>query len=306
MRSLSLLAVYLIWGSTYLGMRIALETFSPFALGAVRFLLAGGALLLIQKARGAAWPTAREWMGAAVSGCLMLSLGNGLVAVAQEASVDSGVAATVVATMPMWMALLGVFAGERPTLREVAGLALGFAGVAILHAGGSLDLGGTSGLALIGAPIGWAIGSVISRHAPMPRGSMGAAVQMISGGVSMLVIALARKETLLPDLDARAIAAVGYLVVFGSLVGFTAYGYLLKTTRPAVASSYAYVNPVVALLLGAALVGEDLSRGRLVACAIIVAGVIVVLGRKAVPKNSVELSRGSQTTSSGEAARARA
>lgn len=276
---LALLAVYVIWGSTYLGMRVALETFSPFWLGAARFLLAGGLLVAFERLRGAPWPDARQWVGAAVSGSLMLSLGNGLVGVAQKTSIDSGVAATVVATMPMWMALMGAFVGDRPTRREAFGLVLAFLGVAVLHAGGSLNLGGVGGLALIGAPIGWALGSVISRRAPMPRGLMGSGVQMLAGGLTMLGVALVTGERLPHEVDARVLSAVGYLVVFGSLLGFTAYRHLLEHTRPALASSYAYVNPVVALVLGAVLAGEPLSSGRLFACAIIVAGVVVVVRR---------------------------
>ncbi len=275
----ALVAVYVVWGSTYLGMRIALEAWSPFALGAVRFLAAGAVLAGVLAARGEAPPTARQWVGAAVTGVLMLTLGNGLVAVAQESRVDSGVAATVVATMPMWMAVLGVVSGERPSKREIAGLLLGFVGVAILQGGGSLHVGDPGAAVILLAPVTWALGSVLSRRLAMPRGLWGAAAQMLVGGAVMAVVAAARGEGLPATLDARPTLAVAYLVVFGSLVGFSAYAYLLRTTRPAVASSYAYVNPVVALLLGAALAGEGLGLGKLAACLVVIAGVIVVMRR---------------------------
>jgi drug/metabolite transporter (DMT)-like permease len=277
--ALALVSVYLIWGSTYLGMRVALETFSPFVLGATRFLVAGGILLAWVRLRGAPWPTGAEWRGAAISGVLMCTLGNGLVAVAQEAHVDSGVAATVVATMPMWMALASAMFGERPTRRELVGLLFGFAGVAMLQGGGNLAAGGTAGLVIIGAPIAWALGSVISRRTAMPKGSMGAAAQMIAGGAAMAVVALARGESVPTSVDARGATALVYLALVGSLLGFTAYGYLLRSTRPAVATSYAYVNPIVALVLGAVMAGEPLDAGRALACAVIVAGVLVVMHR---------------------------
>jgi drug/metabolite transporter (DMT)-like permease len=181
--------------------------------------------------------------------------------------------------MPMWMALASAFVGERPTRRELLGLLLGFAGVAILQGGGNLAAGGVAGLAIVGAPIAWALGSVISRRTAMPKGSMGAAAQMLVGGAAMAVIALIKGETLPAAVDARAVGAIAYLALAGSLLGFTAYGYLLRSTRPAVASSYAYVNPVVALFLGAIVVGEPLDAGRLVACAVIIAGVLVVMRR---------------------------
>ncbi len=277
---LALASVYFIWGSTYLGMRIALETVSPFVLGAARFLAAGAILFVILRVRGTPWPSARSWAGAAVTGVLMLTLGNGFVAVAQEAHVDSGVAATVVATMPVWMAVGGSLLGERPTAREVAGLLLGLAGVAILQGGGSLSAGGWGALAIVAAPITWAAGSLLSRRMNLPGGLSAAAAQMLAGGAAMALVAVVRGEHLPTHVDGRGVLAIVYLVVFGSLLGFTAYGYLLRTTRPAIASSYAYVNPIVALVLGAGIAGEELSLLKLGACAIVVAGVVVVMRRK--------------------------
>lgn len=275
--------VYFVWGSTYLGMRIALETFSPFVLGAIRFVVAGGILFGVLRLRGAPWPNAREWRGAAITGVLMCALGNGLVAVAQAAHVDSGVAATVVATMPVWMAVGSSFFGERPSTREIAGLLIGLVGVAILQTGGSLSIaGGYGALAILGAPVAWAAGSLLSRRITMPRGMSAAAAQMVAGGVFMALAALLRGESLPASLDTRGAGAVAYLVVVGSLLGFTAYGYLLRTTRPTVASSYAYVNPIVALLLGALVASEDLSAGKLAACGIVIASVVLVV-RKPAP-----------------------
>lgn len=275
-------SVYFVWGSTYFGMRIALETLTPFVLGAIRFLAAGAILFGVLRLRGTPWPTARQWVGAAITGALMLTFGNGLVAVAQSHHVDSGVAATVVATMPVWMAIGSSFFGERPSVREIGGLLVGLVGVGILQTGGSLSAaGGVGALAILGAPITWAAGSLLSRRLAMPSGMSAAAAQMICGGVFMGIIAAVSGEHLPTTVDLRSTGAVAYLVVFGSLLGFTAYGYLLRKTRPTVASSYAYVNPIVALLLGAIGAGEDLSTLKLAACAIVIASVVLVVRKPA-------------------------
>jgi drug/metabolite transporter (DMT)-like permease len=272
---LALFAVYAIWGSTYYVMRVALEALPPFLMAAPRFVVAGSLLYAFLRWRGAPAPTGRQWAASGLVGSLLLVVGNGLVAMA-ERTVHSGVAATVVATMPIWAAVIGLFWGERPRAREAFGLLAGFAGVLVLQHSGDLQFRAVDSLVLLIAPISWALGSVWSRRLPMPPGNMASATQMIIGGVLMFGVALLRGEQPLAPLTLRTGAALGYLAVFGSLVAFSAYGYLLRHTRPLVATSYAYVNPLVALLLGAAMGGERLSADKLVACGLTIFGVLVV------------------------------
>ena len=271
----ALLTLYVVWGSTYYAMRVAIALFPPFLMAGSRFILAGLILLVFLRARGAALPTAKQWASAATVGVLLFVCGNGFVAVAQR-TVDSGVAATVVATMPLWAAAIGTAWGERPTAREVVGLLAGFAGVAVLHHGNSLSLHSVDGIVLLLAPVAWALGSLLSRRLPLAPGSMAAAAQMLTGGVAMLFVAALRSERPLASPTFTTVGALLYLVLFGSVLGFTAYAYLLRTTRPSIATSYAYVNPLVALGLGALAGGEPFTREKLMACLLTIGGVLVV------------------------------
>ncbi|HET7539807.1 MAG TPA: drug/metabolite exporter YedA [Polyangiaceae bacterium] len=274
--TLALFSVYVIWGSTYYAMRVALATLPPFLMAAMRFSLAGLILFSVLRLRRVPSPKPREWLAAGAVGTLLLVMGNGLVVLA-ERSVDSGTAATVVGTMPLWMAGLGWFWGERPKAWELVGLAFGFAGIVVLNShNGDLSLRGVDGVAVCVAPIAWAVGSLWSRRLPMPSGPMNSACQMTLAGPLMFLVALARGEHLQGPVSSESLAALGYLIVFGSLIGFSAYGFLLRETRPLVATSYAYVNPLVALAIGAALGGEQLSPRKLSACALTAVGVLVV------------------------------
>lgn len=269
----ALLAVYFLWGSTYLAIRIALETLPPFALGAIRFLIAGGGLYLVLRLRGAPTPSPREWRTAAITGVLLFVGGNGFVVLGEQ-WVSSGLVALVVGTMPLWAAL---FAGaQRSSAREWLGLALGFLGITVLSLGGELHAAGAGALLVLLAPVCWALGVVLGRRGPLPAGGMAAASQMLAGGVVLLGLSLIRGEALLAIPSTRSLLAVAYLIVFGSLVGFTAYAYLLRNARTAVANSYAYVNPIVAIVLGAALAGETVGPTTWIAAAIILSGVAVL------------------------------
>ena len=275
-----LAAVYIIWGSTYLGIRVALEGFPPLSLSGARFIIAGAAILGYQAARGAALPDRRQWLAAAPVGLLLFVCGNGFVALA-EVDIGSGVAAVVVATMPLWMALFAVVAGERPGPREWAGILLGFAAVALLSSGGDLraDLGST--LVLLLAPVAWSAGSMLSRRAPSaPAGMMAmAAAQMLVGGVLALAIGLALGERMTGTPGLRPVLAMVYLIVFGT-VGFSAYTWLLRNVRPVLATSYAFVNPVLAVALGVALGGEELGWSTVVAApAVALAVALAITGR---------------------------
>jgi drug/metabolite transporter (DMT)-like permease len=273
--AVALFAVYVIWGSTYFAMHVALGFLPPFLMAGPRFVIAGSILFVVLRLRGATMPTAKQWMNAGIVGVLLLGFGNGFVALAQR-TVDSGVAATVVATMPLWAAAIGAVWGDRPTARELIGLVLGFAGVAVLHRGGNLSLASLNSLVLVLAPLAWAFGSQLSRRITLPAGAMASAAQMIVGGTVMIVVALLRGERPVGPPTLATVGALFYLVFFGSIIGFTAYAFLLRTTRPAIATSYAYVNPMVALALGAILGGELFTTAKIVACALTIAGVLVV------------------------------
>ena len=278
----ALVVVYLVWGSTYFVMRVAMKMLDPFLMCGLRFVTAGALLLVFLRLRGTPLPNARQWLASAIVGALLLVFGNGFVAIA-ERTVDSGVAATVVATVPLWAAGIAMVWGERATRLELLGLALGFCGVLILHRGGSLGARGREldTLAIVIAPIAWATGSVWSRRLPLPKGLMASAAQMLTGGVMLLFCSVLHGESLPARLEVSGVASFLYLVVFGSLIAFSAYGFLLRTASPAVATSYAYANPVVALAIGALFNGEGFTSHKALACALTVAGVAVVLAGRA-------------------------
>ena len=281
---LCLAALYIVWGSTYYAMRVALVDLPPFLMGGVRFLLAGLVLLAILRARGAALPTRREWAASASVGALLLVLGNGLVGVAEHSGVGSGVAATVVATMPLWAVLFGVGFGERPAWGELLGLVVGFSGVLVLRSGGAFEAPIVGVVAVALAPAAWAFGSVWSRRLPMPKGPMSTAAQMLTGGILMLGVGLLTGERIVAVPRTSSLLAWAYLIVFGSLVAFSAYGYLLRTVRPALATSYAYVNPVVALAIGASIGHEPFGTSHAIACVWTLVGVAIVAVSRARPK----------------------
>jgi drug/metabolite transporter (DMT)-like permease len=279
----ALAAVYVIWGSTYLVMRMAMEGFPPLFMSGTRFIAAGAALMAILAARGAALPDWRQWRAAALIGVLLFVGGNGFLALA-EVHIGSGVAAVVVATMALWMALFAVVGGERPRLGEWIGMGLGFGAVALLSTGGDLraDLGAT--LLLLVAPISWAAGSILSRRMPkQPAGLLGmAAAQMLVGGVGALALGVATGERMTELPGPGPLMAMAYLILFGSLLTFSAYTWLLRHVRPVLATSYAFVNPLLAVALGAALGGESIGWSTIIAApavAVAVALSITARGR---------------------------
>lgn len=282
--ALALAAVFLIWGSTYLAIRFALEGgFPPFLLGGVRFLLAGGLVFAFLRLRGVAAPTRAQWGNAAVMGVLLLVLGNGMVNFAEK-SVSSGMAAVAVASAPLWMGVFAAMRGQRPSGIEWVGLAIGFVGVVWLNAGSSLNASRAGMLALLVATIAWSFGSIWSRGRDLPSPFMASAAQMLCGGAAMLVLGLAIGERFDGLPSAHGLAAFAYLVVFGSIIGFSAYIWLLHHVRPALAGSYAYVNPAIAVALGAWLAGERFGRHELLAMGVILLGVVAITVAKARPK----------------------
>lgn len=273
----ALLLVYVVWGSTYLGIRFALESGLPplSVISGLRFVVAGAVLYAVLRWRGVAPPTRAQWPTLAVMGLALLFLGNGMVVLA-ERDVSSGLAAVAVASVPLWMALFSAFRGQRVGRGEWLGIAIGFAGVLWLNAGSSLTATPRGLVFLLIAPIGWAAGSIWSRGRDLPSPFMTAAGQMLCGGALLMTTGLLGGERLhgLPSL--QGVLAVGYLCVFGSIVAFTAYVWLLHNVRPVLASSYAYVNPVIAVALGAWLAGERFGASDLGAMAVILAGVVVI------------------------------
>ncbi|MDE0897903.1 MAG: EamA family transporter [Longimicrobiales bacterium] len=296
---LAFAAVYFIWGSTYLAIRFAIETMPPLAMAAARFLTAGTLLFAWALSRGAPMPSGAHWRAAAISGTLLLAGGNGAIVIAEQ-WVPSGLVALLVASVPLWMVILDRFFGSRvkPTRRTVIGLTVGFSGVALLAgspgvgAGGSKELLGA--LFVMGGSLCWAAGSLHSRYIKdPPRPRMLVAMQMLSGGTVLSVLAALTGDWARLDIasiSGRSWVAFGYLILAGALIGYAAYIWLLTVVPPARAGTYAYVNPVVAMLLGWAFAGEPLAFRSLGAAAIIL-GSVVVITTEASAKQSEPSSR---------------
>ncbi|GAA2850959.1 drug/metabolite exporter YedA [Streptosporangium fragile] len=269
--------VYVVWGSTYLAIRIAIETIPPLSSGAVRFITAAlvlGAAVWLLKGRAAFRMTGRQAGGAALVGLLLLTGGNGMVAVAEQ-HISSGLAALLVASVPLWLVIFRVLTRDRPRVLTLAGVLIGFGGVAVLSLTGGSAAGDGTGIAVILlASLSWSVGSFLSARIPMPGDPFAAsAVEMAAGGAGLVLTALATGERLDPAVvSGRSWAALAYLILVGSLVGFTAYVWLLGNAPISLVSTYAYVNPVVAVVLGALILSEPVT-GPMVA-----AGVVIVLG----------------------------
>lgn len=265
--------LYVVWGSTYLAQRIAVASIPPLQMVAVRFLVAGGLLYLAMRARGAAAPGRLQWRAAVLSSLPLMGLGMGSAAVALQ-RVPSGLAALVFGTVPLWTSLFDRLLGGKLRGLEMVGLAVGFAGVALVASRGALGADPLGAALIAFAAASYALGCVATRRAALAPGIMGTASQMLAGGTLLALGSLLRGESLRP-VSMGAASALLYLVVFGSLVAYSAFGWLLKNTRPALATSYAYVNPIIALALGAALGGERFERADYL-------GLLLVLGAVAL------------------------
>lgn len=286
-------AVYVIWGSTYLAIRVAVETLPPLLMAGVRFVIAGGLLYALVRWRGAPRPTLRNWRSATIAGAFLLLGGNGLVVWAEQ-TVASGPAALLVATMPFWLVMLNAFwpGGTRPGLRDLLGLVIGSLGIVLLVAPDAalamvakaplklepIDPWGAAALVL--ASLSWAIGSLYARTAPSPESPwVATSTQMLCGGMLQLLVGVLLGETAQLDTDRirwQSVAAFAYLIVLGSWVGYTCYVWLLRVVSPAKVATYAYVNPVVAVLLGWILLDEPLTATTWAAMALIVAAVVLL------------------------------
>ncbi len=282
-------AIYTIWGSTYLAIKIAIETIPPFLMAGSRFLVAGTLLYSLVRLRGAEKPTAAQWRSAALVGPLMFLGGNGALTWAEQ-KVPSGLAAVLLSIIPLWMVLLHHLELRRPLGRRlILGLALGLAGIAVLVGPRALLGGGrvlpAGAIVLLLGSVSWAVGSLRSRRAAMPKSSLlAASMEMLTGGAGLLVLGFVTDEghsMAHTATSGASLLAVGYLVCFGSLLGFTSYRWLLSVTSPSRVATYAYVNPIIAVLIGWALGREPLTARVLVALGVIVTAVAIIITHQA-------------------------
>jgi drug/metabolite transporter (DMT)-like permease len=277
---IALATLYLAWSSTYLAIRISLESFPPFFIAGFRYMLVGLGMYVYLRWRGAAAPTRTQWGGSAAIGAFLL-LGGTAGVVYAEQWVGSGMAALVLATTPLWTVLLAGIWKQWPQRNEWLGLALGSAGIVLLNLEGDLRAHPLGAALLTLAAASWSFGSVLSSRISLPPGAMASAAQMFSGGALVLAIGFVSGERVPLHPSLRATGAIVYLAIFGSLLGYTAYTYLLKNVRPALATSYAYVNPVLAVLLGVWLANERTTLLGVVAMLTILGGVVLVaLGQR--------------------------
>jgi len=294
---LAFLAVYFIWGSTYLAIRIAIETLPPLLMAGIRFLIAGSILFAIGYWRDRERPTRVQWRNAAVIGAFLLLGGNGCVVWAEQ-RVPSGLTALVIATVPLWMALLEWWRGEsaRPSGRVAIGLCLGLAGVAWLmharNATGGRAVDPVGAIVLVLGSASWAWGSLVARRADLPRSRfLSTAMEMLAGGALLVLAGALRGEVAAFDpgaVSARSLVATGYLVVFGAIVAFSAYVFLLSATTPTRATTYAFVNPLVAVVLGWLVAGERIPPSGVLAAALIVTGVVLLVTASRRPAAAAE------------------
>jgi drug/metabolite transporter (DMT)-like permease len=284
---LAFACVYIVWGSTYLAIRMVVDSAPPLVAMGTRFLAAGGLLYAWVRLRGGAAPTVRQWRGAALVGALLFLAGNGGVAWAEAQGLPSGTAAMLVATMPLWLTSFARLSGERQAPTAWLGLAIGFVGTALLvrpQGGASLPA-----LAIVFGAAGWALGSLLSRRIDAPAdGRTSAAMQMLAGGTWLVLAGLLGGEQppALAEVALSSWIAWLFLVVLGSIVAFSAYGWLLRNVAPAKVGTYAYVNPVVAIVLGT-FVGETIEPATFLAMMLVVTGVVVTIGSRSRPARIV-------------------
>src|SRR5256886_10568404 len=279
-------SVYVVWGSTYLAIRIGIESFPPLILAGLRHIPAALFLYPILGRKTGIRPTAANWRTAVVTGALLLFVGNGGVSWAEQ-TVPSGIAALLVATVSLWLVIVDWLrpGGMKPAPRVAMGLLMGFAGLGLLvgpaHLGGSERVDPRGAAVLVLASLAWACGSLYSKHGGMPSSAMlGVAMQSFAGGVILLIVALFAgefRELHLGAISLRSWLALGYLIVFGSGIGFSAYLYILQKSTAARVATYAFVNPVVALFLGWLIAGESITLRTVVAAAVILTAVILVI-----------------------------
>ncbi len=278
-------SIYIVWGSTYLAIRYAIETIPPFVMGGTRFLISGMMLYVWARSRGAERPTRLHWRNAAIAGAFLILGGNGAVVWAEQ-SVPSGLTALLVSILPFWLVIIEWARPprRRPSVAVLVGIVLGFIGIIVLVGPGNLsgegDVPLAGALVLMFGSLSWAIGSFWSRDAKLPEsGLLTTGMEMLGGGLLLFLAGVFTGE--LTDFDVRAVSATSYvgwiyLITFGSLIGFTSYIWLLDKVSPARLGTYAYVNPIVAVILGWAIAGEALSLRTGIAAAIVICAVALI------------------------------
>ena len=278
----SLAAVWVIWGSTYLAIKIGLETLPPFAMQGMRFVVASTFMLMFLRLRGRQWPSKRQVRNACGIGLLLLIGGLGMVTLAEDRGVDSGLVATIIAIQPMMMALWGGLWRTWPNRMQWVGMSIGLLGVLVLVSDDGLS-GSWSGVSLVFvACVSWSFGSALSRRIDMPDGPMTTALEMASAACGFIVLSMITGESIdVPSL--RSGLAVGYLVVFGSIVAFSAFTYLIGNVSGPLAMSYAYINPAIAVLLGVVFSDETVSVNMAIALPVILVGVAIVTNASRPP-----------------------
>ena len=295
--ALAFSAIYVIWGTTYLAIRIAIETIPPFLMAGTRFLIAGSLLFIFLLLRGVPIPRRFHWRSIIIVGALLLLGGNGLVTWSEQ-EIPSGMAALIVATVPIWMMLFEwlIFRGRAPTKQIVIGIFIGFLGIFLLVGPGQLmgntEFGTVSLMVLMMAPILWSFGSLYSRKVKLPDNVfMSTAAEMLAGGIILLVVGLVVGETSqlnISQFSLRSMGAMLYLTVFGSIVAFTAYVWLLKTVQPSKVATYTYVNPVIAVFLGWFILNEAITPLTIIAIVAIVLSVVLITTQR--KKQSIDSS----------------
>ena len=303
--AMALLLVYIVWGTTYFAIGIALQSMPPLLMNAIRFLCAGSVMLLIALWQGHALPTWVQWRNSAVVGGCMVFLAMNLMGFAQKLGIGSGLMATVVTTMPMWLALWSRWGGERVPFTSWIGLALGVVGALLLALEGDFSATWLGATLAFGAPLAWSVGSYASRKLSLPAPAMASAAQWFAGGAMGLVVALWFEPlSALGQVTAKSWAAWVYLLVFGTLVALNAYLWLLQNTSAALAGSYSFVNPAVALLVGVALGGELLTGWVFAALLLIWAALAFILYGQALQRWLEKLSPGLQRLLQSRSSRA--
>ncbi len=284
----ALFALYIIWGSTYFVIRIGVESWPPFMMASARFLSAGILLMAFLLITGHKLPSLRPMLNAALIGVLLLAVGNGFVTVAEHQNVPSGIAAVVVATVPLFTLCFSHFFGIQTRKLEWMGIAIGLAGIILLNSGGNLSGNPWGALMILIGSMSWAFGSVYGSRIELPTGMMAGAIEMLAAGIVLLIASMLSGERMTTLPTAQGFMAVAYLAIFGSVIAINAYMYLIRNVSPAVATSYAYVNPVVAVLLGTGFGGEHLSSVEWLALGIIIMAVVLVtLGKYLFPARPV-------------------
>jgi drug/metabolite transporter (DMT)-like permease len=283
---IALLVVYIFWGTTYLGIRFAVETIPPFLMAGTRFLIAGLILYIWRRSAGDPAPTPGQWLRASVVGLLLLLGGNGLVSLAEQ-NVASGIAALIVGSVPLWMTTIEALrpGGVRPNALGILGLAVGFGGILLLVAPSLLGANPAAShplgiLTLLFAALFWSLGSIYSRHARLPESSLlSTGMEMLAGGAGLYLAGTLTGEwhsVVLAQISVRSWLSLLYLIIFGSLAGFTAYAWLLRAAPVSLVATYAYVNPVVAILIGSLFAQESLTVHVLLSALIIIGSVVLI------------------------------